>query len=320
MIKSIRLKNFQGHKDTEIVFSPGFNLLVGPSDHGKSSVIRAIDWVRTDQPKGKTITGFIHRGMEEIKVSLTTEKNVITRKRDRKDTGSYSTDDGDVFSAMGSVVPMVVNDILGMSDINVQLQLDTHFLILETAGRAASFINKITKLDKIDEGLSLLKSMKSTASKKIGELGEDLDKTEGFLESGICAAHEDLLVLKKDLFVKSAERSNISTKMREVGSTVEQLELLEVEQEAFKGLGNIRKTTDSIGDGIEELEKLSSSIRELKIKVNELSDVTGERKSAQFDMDTLLHEKKMIERKVTACPYCGSVLTEKTKDKLLGMV
>ena len=52
MLKELQLVNFQSHKNTNLVFDPGFNCIVGPSDNGKSVIIRAINWIRTNRPKG----------------------------------------------------------------------------------------------------------------------------------------------------------------------------------------------------------------------------------------------------------------------------
>ena len=42
MISKLHIKNFQSHKDTEINFHPRINVLHGPSDCGKSGVLRSI--------------------------------------------------------------------------------------------------------------------------------------------------------------------------------------------------------------------------------------------------------------------------------------
>jgi chromosome segregation ATPase len=42
MLKSLRIINFESHKDTTINFTDGFNVIIGQSDGGKSSIIRAI--------------------------------------------------------------------------------------------------------------------------------------------------------------------------------------------------------------------------------------------------------------------------------------
>jgi DNA repair exonuclease SbcCD ATPase subunit len=55
MIKRIEIKNFQAHKNTEIDFDPGVNVISGASDAGKSSIFRALLWVITNRPSGDSI-------------------------------------------------------------------------------------------------------------------------------------------------------------------------------------------------------------------------------------------------------------------------
>ena len=55
MIKEISIKNFQSHKDSHIELSDGVNIIVGASDSGKSSLIRAIKWLATNRPSGESI-------------------------------------------------------------------------------------------------------------------------------------------------------------------------------------------------------------------------------------------------------------------------
>ena len=51
-LKQITLKNFQSHKDSTIQLDRGLNAIIGPSDSGKSAIIRAIKWVLYNEPSG----------------------------------------------------------------------------------------------------------------------------------------------------------------------------------------------------------------------------------------------------------------------------
>ena len=42
MIKKIIMKNFESHENSEIEFSGGLNLIIGQSNQGKSSIVRAL--------------------------------------------------------------------------------------------------------------------------------------------------------------------------------------------------------------------------------------------------------------------------------------
>ena len=42
-LKTVILENFQSHKHTSIEFNEGLNVILGPSDSGKSAIIRELN-------------------------------------------------------------------------------------------------------------------------------------------------------------------------------------------------------------------------------------------------------------------------------------
>lgn len=62
----IRMQNFQGFVDARMDLGPGVNALVGPNDHGKSSVIRALRAVFY----GETRDSLIRHGCKETTVEI----------------------------------------------------------------------------------------------------------------------------------------------------------------------------------------------------------------------------------------------------------
>jgi exonuclease SbcC len=45
VIKRFDLVDFQSHKETHLEFVEGLNVIIGPSDSGKSSVVRALNFL-----------------------------------------------------------------------------------------------------------------------------------------------------------------------------------------------------------------------------------------------------------------------------------
>lgn len=84
-VEKIILINFQAHEYTELDFKDGFNLLVGESGQGKTSILRALDWVYENKPSGK---GVIRRGSDYAKVIIHLSNGfVITRLIEKKTGG-----------------------------------------------------------------------------------------------------------------------------------------------------------------------------------------------------------------------------------------
>ena len=75
MLERIELHNFQCHKDLEIKFGK-ITTLVGPSDSGKTTVLRALKWLFFNSEKTKQIC---RRGETEVSVSVVVDGRKITR-------------------------------------------------------------------------------------------------------------------------------------------------------------------------------------------------------------------------------------------------
>ncbi len=56
-IKKVRIQGFQSHLDSTFTLSPGLNVITGPSDAGKTAIIRALRWLAFNEPQGEA---FIH--------------------------------------------------------------------------------------------------------------------------------------------------------------------------------------------------------------------------------------------------------------------
>lgn len=170
MIKSIRLRNFQAHEDTTINFHNGVNAVTGKTDSGKTACIRALKWVLTNRPSGNSIVNhdaFVdNKQIAPCIVTVVTDKAIVERERSAK-VNRYTVN-GQVLDTVGTDVPIEVTDALNLDDINIQYQLDMPFLLTETPGEVGRILNKIVKLDDIDNTLRNINSYakSKTADKK----------------------------------------------------------------------------------------------------------------------------------------------------------
>lgn len=190
MITAARLRNFQSHADTNFRFHPGINAIVGPSDKGKSAIIRAIRWVAFNSPAGmahisdwsKTEKGDIRAG-EECRVTLEKDGRQISRIRS-KDLNAYAID-STISEAVKTEVPSDVSDLLNIGEVNLQSQMDSPFLISATPGEVARFFNRTIKLEDIDQALTAAESRKrdkmaeiKLEDLKVGKLAEEIQRLD----------------------------------------------------------------------------------------------------------------------------------------------
>lgn len=156
MIKRLNIKNFQVHESLKIDFDPKITTIVGPSDIGKSAIIRAIKWIIFNKPSGDA---FIKEGKKNTTVELDIDNHII--KRIKGDQNLYSCNDIN-FTAFGNNVPSEISNLLNLSDINFQNQYDNPFWFNETAGEVSRQLNQIVNLEIIDDSLSQVASLLKT--------------------------------------------------------------------------------------------------------------------------------------------------------------
>jgi len=321
MIKNLTIKNFQSHENSKLKFSPGFNVIVGASDHGKTSIIRAIEWLRTNSPGGDSFkTCFLRNGEDESKVILENSTGAVIRARGKTSTGSYKTYlAGKIqnYSVLGNDVPEPVIEILNLTDINVQMQLEPHFLLLQTPGQAAKYLNGITKLDKLTNALDILKRKQVGAGTEIDSLNKQIDNANQYLESGIQNVLQELESIQKNITRCIDRRNNVVNSISSLQKIIAEIKWVKSKivddkqiQEAGEILDAVSKYIKTVESKRNELETIEQIIRKCKILKEGI-------RNKGYELVTLEGEIKKLQGQLTNCPYCDSALTVKTKENLL---
>jgi len=194
-IQKLIIKNFQSHKYTEIDFHDGLNAIIGPSHSGKTAIIRALRFVLYNEPKG---SDFIRHGENEVMVRVHfSDGGYLERKRTRKSSGSYiiGYPDGQIREIKGFSNQSLV-DIWSVHQmpyiqltkdletcLNVNTQLEPHFLIGHSPSTRAMIIGHLTGVDHIDYAMKLLNQSTTSTQQKIKmfkqereELNEELNQ------------------------------------------------------------------------------------------------------------------------------------------------
>lgn len=180
MIEKIELNNFQSHKETVLNLSDGINIIAGSSDSGKSAILRALNWIIYNRPVGDA---FISHWADNVKCEVVIDGNKVARIKNKKMNGYILNDK--FLEAIRTDVPDEIITLLNIDDVNIQRQLDAPFLLSDTPGEVARFLNKIINLDVIDKVLFTVDKRKretNDAFKKvtseISNLEIDLNKYE----------------------------------------------------------------------------------------------------------------------------------------------
>jgi len=155
----------------DLRFDPQITTLVGPSDVGKSSVLRALRWLATNRPLGD---GFIREGTKQTTVKLKIDDQTVARRRG-KGENSYKSGE-QRYEAFGNDVPPAVAKLLNVDEVNFGGQHDAPFWFDLTPGEVARRLNKIVDLEAIDKAATDLAGRVRVESAKIGVVEERLEK------------------------------------------------------------------------------------------------------------------------------------------------
>lgn len=271
-IKKITIQNFQSHENSELELDPGLNVIVGPSDQGKSAIIRAIKWVLFNEPRGNE---FIRHGSNFARVTVEMSNGYIVTRERSPSKNRYTVTDpegkSDVYEGFGNEVPdevkkahrifKVVIDVDSDVSLNLGEQLEGPFLMSETGSVKAKAIGRLTGVHVIDkairECISDIKretQVENRCLKEIEELDEKLK------------SYEDLEQLRN----KIDEREELLRKLKGLAERLGQLQKMgiilgQVSAEQEKS----RKILEQIGR-VDKAELIIYKLSEILIRISGL--------------------------------------------------
>lgn len=263
LIQELRLLNFQKHRQLKLLFAPGLNVLVGPTDAGKSAAFRAIKWVAQHE----AATGFITHGEKVMKVGIRTDEGALIRFKDSKKYG-YKLGEEE-FLACAKDQPADVSKFLRIHPYNFQSQHEPHFLLNLTPGQVAKEINRIVALEDIDKANTFLK----TKSVRLGTLIQ---------------GSQDKIALYE---TRLAEFSDLDAKLALLGKMGELVKSLD---DTRRREGLVRSAVDNINYVLLGIRQTSNKLSKLELLADAASRVEALRTRKQA-LGSILIDLKACE-------------------------
>lgn len=149
MLTRLILENFQAHEELALDLDPQGTTIVGPTDTGKSAVVRALRFLIHNKPAGDS---FIRDGADSARIILAVDGHTVVRERG-KGVNRYAVD-GKEFKAFGNTVPEEIQYALNIPEEAFQLQLDSPFWFGESSSELSRKLNAVINLGDIDSALS----------------------------------------------------------------------------------------------------------------------------------------------------------------------
>jgi exonuclease SbcC len=161
MISRILLRNFQKHRKLDLKLDQ-VTTLIGPSDVGKSAVIRALRWVMTNTPRGNS---FMRHGAKKCSVTIWVDDHKI--KRIKSGTTNTYVMDGHTYHSFATGVPEPIQNVLKIYDENFQAQHDNVFWLSLSPAEASKRLNEIADLQIMDDSIRKVLSIKKEAEHRV---------------------------------------------------------------------------------------------------------------------------------------------------------
>lgn len=265
----LTLWNFQKHEKLVVDLSSPITSIVGPTDSGKTSIIRAFYWVVFNRPSGMEFKSHAHIA-KFVRVRLDIDGRIV--RRTRGDDNIYALD-GMIFHAFGTGVPEEIQKVLNISEVNFQCQLDPPFWFMKSPGEVSRELNAIINLGLIDKTLSNLSTKKHRAREQVKFTEERLNKAtmERMKLSWVPQAEQDFQQMEyteDQLVVKRAEIAELDVLIEKLDlSQKQQTDLSEAILDAKK-VALCGSETVSLDSGIESLSSLIERITKTEELVN----------------------------------------------------
>lgn len=309
MITSINIKNFQSLKDIEIDLGK-FTVIVGESDIGKSSIIRAVKYATTNQ-SGQS---FIKRNEKHTEVTLVfNDKKAVKWHKDKSST--YVTQIEKKISRyekVGRTVPEDVKGILQINEIsigddnflfNIASQFDPPFLITFSPIQRAKIIGDVSGINTLY--LAMVNARKNEQSLKKGYNNsiESLNKIqEKLTEYNDLPKFYERLQQYKILLDKTNQlnflKSTLLKLSEQYKELIQQRELLVDDCERLK---NLNSKYSSIIQDIVSKQAIYNSLISIK---NKILDIRKTKESSIDNLNRLRDEYDHIKKQSNICPTC----------------
>lgn len=309
MINLLEVHYFQSWKFASFMFSPGVNVIKGPSHSGKSSIIRAIKWAVQNKPRGDSFRSHFADKKDDTKVVIDFNDNYVVRGKGR--TNNYYTINEDTFEAMRADVPEEIQQIFGMNDLNIQSQHDPYFLIQDTPGAVAKKLNELLGLEIIDEKQGkvntiinkteiALNTAKENEKDNISELEryKDLDRFEIMIDEvrALQGGYEQAVSKRESL-------ENLQGTIKEIRVDIKALEDWLTVKNRYEELEVLAKQLGKLQSKRYSLQSILASIR----KEGEAIAASGRYRSG------LENKYKQLLEAEGVCPLCGQKIKKSTE-------
>jgi len=262
MITTLTLSNFQSHTNTTLELGTGVNTIVGATDGGKSSIIRALRLIAENKPSG---TSFIHKGESQCTVTVTLDDGTSISRVRGKDTNQYEMD-GDVDKALKRhQVPEHIQAKLAIDPkVNIQRQSSPYFLLHDDESTRGKLLESFCNISIASKSAANARRNALHANRRATTLTEALKPLERKLEAlgDVSALVERGVELESDYKRLEATIKHYD-RLKELSDKLDRIST---------SLPTLKALSASIDSSMNEIVKQKAVLRGIEDRIAVLSD------------------------------------------------
>lgn len=301
MLKSLKIRNFESHRNSLLRFGPGVNAIIGESDQGKSAILRALEWVLFNRPLGEEV---MSNWLDDINTFVQAEftDGTLKRKRTKAFNGYILNNDiENPFKGFKNKVPDVIRDFVNMSEINILSQDDPLFMISWKPGERGRYLNEICDMQIIDTATSNINKQIRHERSELKVLEAGLEDDEKKLDQ-----FEDLDRLEKqvsELEDKADEIERLQAECESLTDIIDNLQGVAVRRRKYNNVLKYSGKIDALLKKQKEIESLKVFCERLDYFIDEILEKQYQLKEAKADRDSF--QQRFDELMPETCPLCG---------------
>ena len=332
MIKldSITIENFQSHERTVLDLSHGLNVITGPSDNGKSAIIRAIKWALYNEPRG---TEFIRHGSPFARVSLKFDNGVTIVRERSQSKNRYSVIDKEgnstVFEGFGNGIPSEILNAHGISKVfldadnstclNIGEQLEGPFLLSESGATRAKALGRLIGLHVIDKSIKDCVLDQRRESQNTDRLKHELEAVTSNLVNFEALEQlkgniDNVESILADLSDKTVRHEMMTALKNSLNKQIRDDETLLSHSKSTEPLEEVLSKIESASLRLKDLQALKSSMDTNDLNIKE--GVAFLNQNA-LNMQHFLEDYTRLLKAEEKCPWC---LSEIDNDKVKSII
>jgi len=293
MLKRVRLKNFVSHKDSELEFDYGINVIVGPNGAGKTSILDAVSFgLFNVHSRGKN-ENLVHRNAERSNIIVEFNEGGVNyavewdvdRKRRQVKGILFRVHDGEraiIARGGGRTIVSEIEKITGLDEhlflqsIYVQ-QGEIERLVTETPSNRKQIISKLLGIEDLEKAYQYMREVLGEYQNIISHLdGELRRKTE--VENQIQNLKLEIEGLDAALKSKAGELENVEGEISILEGKIRELdqkkeifnELVSRRAVLETKIANLTRNLEQKEADLREAEAAHARVEELKVAVARL--------------------------------------------------